>query len=176
MKALFLLLLPVLLLSDIKELVQSYKKQQYKKVCQKGYRLFKKLQKDEALISMYAFSCLKSDYIDRLAVPILALGKTAQGRRNRSYFSLILAQKNLLISALADKEEYQNLHIPQTDHLISKIFNIYFQKKYKKVDNIYEATQDGIKYRFFIKRGRSGYPYLIIIVQNQNKKEKHIYR
>jgi len=170
-------MLPALLFSTtLKDLVKNYKQGHYKKVCKEGYRLFDKLRKDENLVSMYAFSCLKSDYIDRLAVPMLILGKSPQSRRNRSYFSLILTQKNILISALADGETFERLHVPNTDHVISKVFNIYFQKKYKKVDNEYRAEDKDGKYRFFIQKSKKGTPFLVIIEEREGKITKHIYR
>ncbi|BCD62212.1 hypothetical protein NitYY0826_C1088 [Nitratiruptor sp. YY08-26] len=175
------LLMPFILFSgeiSVKKLINNYQRGHYKYVCLEGYKNFRILEKDEDLLSMYAFSCLRSDYIDRLAVPLLILGKTKESRKNRAYFSLILAQKNILISALTDGEKYTNLHVPTSDHIISKVFNLYFQKKYKKIDNIYEFFDKNNKnciYRVYIQYKKSR-PFLVIEeIQNKSKKI-HIYR
>ncbi|NPA03607.1 MAG: hypothetical protein GXO61_01975 [Epsilonproteobacteria bacterium] len=175
----FLFFLPLSLLAweiTVPSLVKAYKRGAYKRVCLQGYYIFDKLKKDENLLSMYAFSCLRSDYINRLAVPILILGKTPESRKNRSYFSLILAQKNLLISALADKEDFSNLKLPNTNHLISKVFNLYFQKKFKRVDNIYTAQEGNVTYEIWLEKTKGNYPYLVVEVEKEGKKRKHIYK
>lgn len=176
---LLLLITHSLLFADIHTLIQKYRKKEYKYVCLNGYKLFSKIKKDEDLLNMYAFSCLKADYLNRLAVPILILGKTASSRKNRAYFSLILAQKNLLISALSDHESFTGLAVPNTNHIISKIFNLYFQKKYTKSDNIYimqDPDKPNLKYRVTIIK-KSSIPYLKIEEYQNNKKIKtHLYR
>ena len=178
-KILLSIFLATLLLADVQTLIQKYKQGDYKYVCLNGYKLFSKLKKDEDLLSMYAFSCLKADYINRLAVPILILGKTPASRKNRAYFSLILAQKNLLISALSDHEEFSGLNVPNTDHIISKVFNLYFQKKYKKSDNVYimrDPKIAGVEYKVFIVK-KSLIPYLRIdVYKNGKKTDTHLYR
>ncbi len=143
---------------DLASLIKAYKNRNYAYVCKKGYKLFDKLRKDENLVTMYAFSCLRIDYIDRLAVPILILGKTPQSRNNRAYFSLILTQKNILVSALFDGKRFEGLHVPDTDYILSKVFNLYFQKKYKKTDNEYimHDSTNKVTYEMSVKKDRYG--------------------
>ncbi len=178
---LFLLLFPLFLFSQnitVNSLIKEYKKKNYAFVCKKGYRLFDQLRKDENLVSMYAFSCLNIDYINRLAVPILILGRSPESRNNRAYFSLILAQKNILISSLFDHKSYYNLHVPTTDHLISKVFNLYFQKKYQKADNGYimkDPTNSEIRYEMFVQENK-GAKTLIVKEYNHGKIIVHKYR
>ncbi len=174
----FLLFFPFILFGNditLKQLITHYKQKDYRYVCLQGYKVFKALQKDEDLLSMYAFACLRSDYVDRLAVPILILGKTKESRKNRAYFSLILTQKNILISALADNERFANLQVPNSDHIISKIFNLFFQKKYKKVDNVYEMSDADGSYRLYLQYKKRR-PYLVIEEVRQGRKILHIYR
>ncbi len=162
---------------DISSLIKAYKNKNYAFVCKKGYKLFDKLRKDENLITMYAFSCLRIDYIDRLAVPILILGKTPQSRNNRAYFSLILTQKNILTSALFDGAKFEGLRIPKTDYILSKVFNLYFQKKYKKTDNVYimQDPTDKVTYEMSVKKDRYG-KVLFIKEIRPNKTTIHQYR
>jgi len=178
MKKGVLFLLPLALFSaeiTIPSLVKAYKRGSYKRVCLQGYYLFDKLKRDENLLSMYAFSCLRSDYINRLAVPILILGKSPQSRKNRSYLSLILAQKNILISALADNEKFEDLKLPNTNHLISKLFNLYFQKKFEKVDNVYKAQEGEVEYKMWLEH-KNRFPYLVVEVTTKEGKRRHIYK
>ncbi len=180
MRRIFTFFFPLFIFAaDIQTLITHYKNGHYKYVCLNGYKLFSQIKKDEDLVSMYAFSCLRADYINRLAVPILILGKTPQSRKNRSYFSLLLTQKNLLISALGDKVELTNISCPNTDHIISKVFNLYFQKKYKKTDNIYimqDPKKEDHTYQVSIIK-RASIPYLKIEEYQNGKKVKiHIYR
>ncbi|BCD68069.1 hypothetical protein [Nitratiruptor sp. YY09-18] len=142
----FTLLVSQLFALTIQDLVKNYKNKNYKYVCTNGYKLFNKIKKDENLVSMYAFACLKSDYIDHLAVPILILKNSKYARKNRAYFSLILMQKNLLASSICDGVTFENLHVPTTDYYLSTIFNLYYQKKYKYDDNRYIFKDKNITY------------------------------
>ena len=162
---------------DVGDLVRAYKKGEYKRVCLDGYRIFDTLRKKEELLSMYAFACLKSDYINRLAVPILILGKSPEARKNRSYLSLILTQKNILISSLSDGLKFKGLSVPTSDHIISKVFNAYFQKNYETIDNVYVSKLDGnVTAKFYVVRDKSGYPRLVIEEHRNGKVKKHTYR
>ncbi len=163
--------------TDISSLIKAYKNKKYAYVCNKGYKLFDKLQKDQNLTMMYAFACLRIDYINRLAVPILVLSKTPQARYNRSYFSLILTQKNILTSALFDDTTFPPIHLPQTPYILSKVFNLYFQKKYKKTDNEYvmQDRENNTTYKMSVGKDKYG-KVLIIKEIRANKTITHQYR
>jgi hypothetical protein len=137
--------------ATVADLVDAYKRGDFKYVCLQGPKLFNLFQKDEDLVMMYAFSCLKIDYVDRLAVPILALGKTPESRRNRAYLSLILTQKNILTNALIDNEKYEGLRLPTTDNVLSKVFDLYFQKKYRQEGDEYIMEENGTRYRVYTR-------------------------
>lgn len=165
MKNIILLVFPFMLLGQnlsITTLVRHYKQKDYAYVCKYGIRLFQELRKDENLLSMYAFSCLKIDFLGRLYTPLAIMGKSAESRRNRSYLSLILAQKNILISAIADGMEFTNLSVPTTDYIISKVFNLYFQKKYKRINDTIVMQDGENRYRLFIRQSPKGYKILVI--------------
>ncbi|MRJ03169.1 MAG: hypothetical protein GXO19_02215 [Epsilonproteobacteria bacterium] len=154
MRPLLLLLLSFTLSfgTTVAQLIQMYKEKNYYDVCSKGVKLFNRLKRDENLVTMYAFSCLYSDRLDRLSVPLLLLGKSPQSRRNRAYLSLILAQKNLLVAALFDGLQLQGINFPTTDHIISRVFDLYFKKRYKKLDNRYIMEDGEGKYRLYTKK------------------------
>ena len=96
-------LLTSLVQADLKqELYHLYQSEQYGIACSKGMKHFQKNRKDTEFVSIYAFSCLKADYIDRLAVPISILKHSEESRANAAYFSVILMQKKLLYHAIID--------------------------------------------------------------------------
>ncbi len=161
---------------SVAELIDAYKRGDYRYVCIKGTKLFGKFRSNEDLVTMYAFSCLNIDYIDRLSVPILALGKTPESRRNRAYLSLILAQKYILLHSLLDGAKYEGLNLPTTDYILSRVFNLYFQNRYKKEGDTYVMEDEQGTYRLYVKE-REGKKWVFIEATDKNGKTTlHKYR
>ncbi|EDZ61464.1 hypothetical protein CBGD1_1543 [Sulfurimonas gotlandica GD1] len=102
-----------------------YQNKKYEDVCSIGFDNFKKYKKDEEFVSLYAFACLNSDYIDRLAIPVALLKFSREARANSAYFSVILMQKKLLYHALIDNYDLSSLSLPTTDYVLSKVFDFY---------------------------------------------------
>nr|WP_321266009.1 hypothetical protein [uncultured Sulfurimonas sp.] len=126
MKILLALFLSLTLFADVKQdMVNLYQNQKYEDVCRMGFSNFRANKKDEEFVSLYAFACLKSDYIDRLAVPIALLKFSQEARANSAYFSVILMQKKLLYHALVDNYDLSSLTLPTTDYVLSKVFDFY---------------------------------------------------
>ena len=126
MKLLLIVFISISLYANTKnEMLQLYQNHKYKEVCNIGFNHFKLNLKDEDYLSLYAFACLKSDYIDRLARPISRLKFTPEARSNASYFSVILMQKKLLYHALVDGYNISVLDLPTTDYVLSKVFDYY---------------------------------------------------
>ncbi|MDF1878696.1 hypothetical protein JHD46_03475 [Sulfurimonas sp. SAG-AH-194-C20] len=126
MKILLTLLLTINLYAGIKQnMFNLYQNHKFEKVCQLGFDNFKKNKKDEAFVSLYAFSCLNSDYIDRLAVPTAVLKLSKEARANSAYFSVILMQKKLLYHALVDNYNLSEFSLPTTDYVLSRVFDLY---------------------------------------------------
>ncbi len=126
MKIFLILLLSLSLYADIKQdMFNLYQNEKYEKVCSIGFDNFKKHNKDEKFISLYAFACLKSDFIDRLAIPVALLKHSRESRANSAYFSVILMQKKLLYHALVDNYNISALKLPTTDYVLSKVFDFY---------------------------------------------------
>ncbi len=160
----------------VNDLINYYKNGEYKKVCAKGIKIFEKFKKNEDLVTMYAFSCLKSDYIDRLAVPIVILKKTKEARANAAYFSTILVQKKLLYYALIDGIDITGLVFPQTDHIFSKIFNLFIEKKYKKTDNRYifiDPKDKDVKYELYLEKDKMPIKMVILKLKKDKIVETH---
>ncbi|WP_187648446.1 hypothetical protein [Nitrosophilus labii] len=162
----------------VEELIQFYKNKEYKKVCSYGIMIFNKFKKDEALVSMYAFSCLKSDYIDRLSVPAVTLKNSKEARANAAYLAIIVAQKKLLFHSLFDGMDISGLIFPEIDHILSKVFTLYTQKKYKKENDKFifkDPEEEDIKYEIVLKRDEKPVKILLLKLKKDKIIETHIY-
>jgi len=138
MKIILILLTAFTLYADIKQDVFNlYEEKKYITACNLGYKHVYKYTSDEEFVSLYAFSCLNADYIDRLAVPIGLLKFTPQARANSAYFSVILMQKKLLYRALVDNYDLSPFRLPSTQHILSKIFDFYAKIKKNSQKNSY---------------------------------------
>ena len=123
---LFTLFFTLSLQADMKaKLYDLYNAKAYRKACEIGIQSLNKYQNDEDYISLYAFSCLNSDNIDQLAVPITLLYRTKESRTNAAYLSTILMQKKLLLNALVDNVKLSTFNMPSTDYLLSKVFDLF---------------------------------------------------
>jgi hypothetical protein len=126
MKTLLLILLTLQLYAGTKqEMFYLYQNKKFEKVCKIGFDNFKNNKKDEEYVTLYAFACLHSDYIDRLAIPTAILKATQESRANGAYFSVILMQKKLLYHAMVDHYDLSSFSLPTTDYVLSKVFDLY---------------------------------------------------
>jgi len=108
-----------------KEMYYLYQNKKFEEVCNQGFENFNTYRDDEDFVSLYAFGCLNSDYIDRLSIPIAMLKFSKESRANSAYFSIIFMQKKLLLHALIDHYPLYSLDLPTTDYVLSKIFDLY---------------------------------------------------
>ena len=169
MKRMIILLLATSTISlfganDLTTLYGLYKNGDYKTACRLGLRIFDRYKKNSKFLMLYGFSCLKADYIDRLAVPMTGLRRTKTERANASYFATIILQKKLLYHALLDQVDISDLRLPKTDYILSKIFDMYTKGSYKKIDGKYffiPKGQNGLYYVLYIERGH-GSPKMVV--------------
>ncbi len=141
--------------SDLQKLYGLYQDKKFKQACQMGLRMFNSHKNDSKFLMLYGLSCLNADYIDRLAVPLTGLRYTKSERANASYFATILLQKKLLYHALIDDVDISNLKLPKTDYILSKVFSLFTQKRYKKVDDKFYFTskeKPDLMYVLYIER------------------------
>ncbi len=136
-----------------KDIYNLYQNKNYLSACKLGLSQFNSNKKDEEYVSIYAFSCLKADYIDRLAQTITYLKNSPESRSNAAYFSVLLMQKNLLFHSLLDNTELDNLIFPSTEHILSKVFDLY-QKEGKHLKHaiytFHDETNDKLSYKLYI--------------------------
>ena len=163
--SLFALCSVLLFGQTLPQIITAFKNREYKYVCEESLRNFQVIKKDENLISMYAYACLQSDMIDRVAVPLIYLKKSKRARKNRTYFSIVLMEKNLLVASLCDGMEYDKVQIPLADFYISKIVDLLGKRKFIKTDNKYIFFQQDISqplYTITPKYNENGECYLHI--------------
>ena len=178
-----LLILLVLILvniqADIKQtMFQLYQNEEYAKACTVGYDYFKKYKKDEAYVSLYAFSCLKSDYIDRLSQPITSLKYSPEARKNAAYFSIILMQKKVLYYALIDGYELSQFKFPTTDYVLSKVFDLYSQlpkHQQKKFYILKDPHDSQLIYKLYVMKQHNINKMVIEEYYDTIKIKRHIY-
>ncbi len=160
------------------ELYKLYQNKEYKTACNFGMNNFSQFKKDEAFISLYAFSCLEADYIDRLAVPISALKYTKDARSNAAYFSIILMQKKLLYHALIDNYDISVLNLPTTEHVLSKVFDFYSHDTKNRDKNVFIYTDKidkNITYKLYIETHPRIKKIVIEVFHDKILYKRHLY-
>jgi len=156
MKLFLIFALSLSLYADIKQnMFNLYQNKKYEDVCNMGFNNFKDHKRDEEFVSLYALSCLKSDYIDRLAVPTALLKSSREARANSAYFSVILMQKKLLYHALVDNYDLSSFRLPTTDYVLSKVFDLYSKlgKHQPRAFYLFEDPDDPkLTYKLYLTR------------------------
>ena len=157
--------------SNLSTLYKLYEKQQYDKACDYAHKYYykKKNRNSENYATFYGLSCLETNKISRIAIPMTALTKSEDARANASYFGTILLQKQLLLQALIDKKPLGELRLPKTDFILSKIFTLFLEKKYLLEENIYKFTDKNLLYHLYIKKARKGHQYMVIDIYKEGK-------
>jgi len=178
----YLLLISIffsVLQADIKtDLYHLYQDKFYEKACKVGLKQFQKYRKDEEFVSLYAFSCLKADQIDRLAVPISILKHSEEARSNAAYFSVILMQKKLLFHSLVDNYKLIELSLPKTDHVLSKVYDLYSKVDYQRKRSHYsyiDPDNNKISYKLYIKNSNKDKKMVIEEYYDTIMTHRHVY-
>ncbi|SFV50073.1 FIG00470045: hypothetical protein [hydrothermal vent metagenome] len=174
-----LIFLTSTLFGDVKErMFNLYENERYEDVCNIGFKNFTRYAKDEDFISLYAFGCLKSDFIDRLSIPISILKYTKEARANAAYLSVILMQKKLLYHALVDGYELDKYKFPTTDYILSKIFDYYVALGKHESRNFYlftDKTNNKLSYKLYLVKEKVPYKMVIEEYYDNSLVKKHIY-
>ena len=126
----FLFFLFIFLRANI---INEYKNNEFNKIC-----TFQNINttKNEKLLSIIGISCVKNDNLYLLPYIIAKLKHTKTGRKNAIYLNTIYMQKRLLYSYFFDKFSLKGFDLPNTDYIVSKVFNKIKNKQYKKEGNI----------------------------------------
>lgn len=137
-----LLLSTYIIANDLNDLKSLFLKKQYAQVCSKSVILYTKYKYDNTFLNIFAVSCLNSDMINRMMVPIIKLYRTKEDRENAAYFATILYEKKLLYHALIDHVDISYVNLPKTNYILSVIFDKYVKGKYSKKGDIYWFLDD----------------------------------
>lgn len=180
MKLLVLLLLTLYLQANSikEEMITLYQNKQFQEACNLGLKHFSNNSRDEEYVSLYSFSCLNMDYVDRLGIPIVALRHSQEGRANASYFATIMLQKKLLYHALLDGYDIASLNLPKTDYILSKVFDLYTKKNQnqKEAPYLFDDEEDSArKYKLYIIKDDKIDKMVIEEFYNSLSVKKHIY-
>ena len=160
--------------SHLSTLYKLYEKQEYDKACNYANKYwYKKSNKNsEKYLTLYGLSCLETDKLHLIAIPMVRLKGSKEARANASYFSTILLQKQLLMQSIIDKKTLVELHLPTTNFLLSKIFKLYLKKEYTLKDGLYrfkDKNKEGVEYRLYIQNGKEDKKYMIIDTYKDDK-------
>ena len=179
MRYMIVLFLVLNLHANVKQkMFQLYQNQEYAKACTLGFDFFKKYKKDEDYSALYAFSCLKSDYIDRLSQPITTLKFSKEARKNAAYFATILMQKKLLYHSLLDGYKLSEFQFPTTDYVLSKVFDLYSklpEHSHKEFYIFKDKEDPRLVYKLFIMRHNNIKKMVIEEYYDTIKIKRHIY-
>ncbi len=179
MKILLALIVALSLYAGTKqEMLKLYQDEKFKTTCNIGFNNLKRYTKDEEFLSIYAFACLKSDFIDRLSIPTALLKYSQEARSNSAYFSIILMQKKLLYHALIDNYDISGLNLPTTDHVLSKVFDFYTKLGVTSQKPFYlfkDTENKNISYKLYIIKGTKLDKMVIEELDNNKVINKHTY-
>lgn len=174
-----LLFFSLLLLGDSKlETYKLYQDAKYEEACKMGEKFLEQYKNDEEFISLYAFSCLNADHLDKLLIPITTLKKSKEARANAAYFSVILMQKKLLMYSLSDQYDLKPVRLPSTDYVLSTVFDLYTKDsgpKERRRYNYRDPKDPKKSYRLFVTKSAPSPKMVIEEYYDKIMTQRHIY-
>ena len=174
----FILLLMILgsslFSSNLSTLYKFYEKQKYDKACNYAFKYYYKKQNknSEKYLTLYGLSCLETNNLARVAIPMMGLTQSKDARANASYFGTILLQKQLLMQALIDERPLGYLQLPRTPFVLSTIFSLFLKQQYTKEKNIYHFIDEKEKdrtYKLYIKKYKKEKHYMVLDIYKNKK-------
>jgi len=116
---------------DIKPYIDDFKAKKYDRVCDKGMKAYYGGYVEENFVSLVGVSCAKVDRINLLGMLQRSLVSTKESRENSSYFSTLILQKRLIYQFMIDDITLDDLKLPASNHLLSRVFTQLSLKNYK---------------------------------------------
>jgi len=151
---LFLGLVCLLFSASTFDVLQNFTKKNYKKTCLDGARLLYANRFDETFVNAVAYSCLQVDMLDPLGMASAYLRNSKTSRQNAAFYATILFQKKMLYLSLVDGIDISSIRTPKTKYILSKIFDKYVKKEYKKIGNTYKIKDEDRLYKISIISGK----------------------
>ena len=179
MKIIVLIFIALSLHADVKEdMLNLYQNKKYHDACDIGYNNYSKNKQDEDFLSLYAFSCLHSDNINRLSAPIATLKFTKESRANAAFFSVIVMQKKLLYHALSDGYDFTSIKLPTTDYILSKVFDSFAELGKHKAREFYifqDKDDKKLTYKLYLTKNERFNKIIIEEYYDTIAIKRHVY-
>ncbi|WP_457564478.1 hypothetical protein [Caminibacter sp.] len=174
----FLMFLSTLFSADTiknKSLLELFKENYYSYICMHRWKYINKYErKNEKLLSVVAYACLKKHYL----TPALDLAKvlrvTKIGRTNATYITTLFLIKLLTERYIKDNYPIEDIKIPTIEgSLLAKVFYLAQKQKPLVKDNSFNVKEGNSTYNVFFKEDINN--IIISIYKNGNfvKKEKY---
>ncbi|MDR3347554.1 MAG: hypothetical protein LBN32_02965 [Helicobacteraceae bacterium] len=150
----FCLFATLVIAAPTDKVLDLYHKQDYKNACLEGAKIVRDHKNDDLFVNAFGIACLESDFIDFAGMAGLYLRASSSSRQNASYILTVVLQKKLLYHALADNVDLSDTKLPDTPHILSRVFNAYVEGNYTKdakgvmtitLDNNHIATLDSLR-------------------------------
>lgn len=162
--------------TSLKTIYKWYNAEKYSKICSNkiSNKEYYRYNDDENFVNIYADSCLKTDMINRLAIPITQLRKTKSARANALYYTTVIYQKKLLHHALIDGLSDVPNNLPTTSYILSKIYDKFANKDYKKDGDkyLFEDGNSTVSYKLYTRKDDDGYEKLVLKTMKDGKSIK----
>ena len=136
-----------------KNLLELFKGKYYSYICLHRWIYINKYErKNEKLLSLVAYACLKKNYL----TPALDLSKvlrlTKIGRTNATYINTLFLIKLLTVRYIKDNYSISEINIPKIeDNLLAKVFYLAQQQKPQVKDNSFVVKDNYYTYSVFFK-------------------------
>lgn len=115
---------------DITPFIDDFKAEKYMRVCEKGMLQYYRGYTDENFVSLVGVACAKEDRINILGMLQRSQVESRDSRENASYFSSLILQKRLIYQFMIDGLSLENLRLPASSHLLSRVFEKLSSKDY----------------------------------------------
>jgi hypothetical protein len=136
-----------------KNLLELFKGKYYTYICMHRWIYINKYErKNEKLLSLVAYACLKKNFL----TPALDLSKvlrlTQIGRTNATYINTLFLIKLLTIRYIKDNYNISEIKIPKIeDNLLAKVFYLAQQQHPKVENNSFIVKDNDYTYNVFFK-------------------------
>ncbi len=104
------------------DILKDYEAKNYEKICSQGSSLLFNNEKNENILVAIGDACAKVDAINPLGNVVKNLISTNEFRESGSYFATLILQKKLIYQFMNDRINLQELRLPRTEHILSRVF------------------------------------------------------
>ncbi len=128
----------------------DYKAQNYERICKNNGLFIHKDATSEEILTIIGDACARVDSLNPLAIITKTLLLSPQSRESASYFMTLLLQKKLIYQFMHDGVDLKNLRLPQTDHVLSIVFEQLVLNNYEKREDKIIITIQTMQYHLWL--------------------------